>query len=134
MKDVSLAAAAAGQCTSCLELFSQYSTVIVGGDPKPRRKPASHGLMRVPRGPSNVPQSLRSSVGVIEITRKPAINSSNIYVLQLGVPSTHSWRAAVDVIRTPDLPKASHRQQQSHVSEKMYLVVSVYFVHALGGK
>jgi hypothetical protein len=51
----------------------RYSTVIVGGDPKLRRQPASHRLMRVP---SNVPQSLRSGVQAIEITFKPAVNSS----------------------------------------------------------
>jgi hypothetical protein len=33
-------------------------------------------LMRVPRGPSNVPQSLRSGMQAIEITTKPAVNSS----------------------------------------------------------
>jgi hypothetical protein len=33
-------------------------------------------LMRVPRGPRNVPQSLRSGMQAIEITTKPAVNSS----------------------------------------------------------
>ena len=54
----------------------QYSTVIVG-DSKPQRQLASHRLMRVPRGPSNVPESLRSGVRAIEITTKPAVNSSS---------------------------------------------------------
>ena len=39
--------------------------------------------MRVPRGPSNVPQSLRSGVQAIEITFKPAkfYLSQYVYVL-----------------------------------------------------
>jgi hypothetical protein len=63
----------ARQCDKLVAIqLTARNTVIVGGDPKPRRKPASHGLMRVPRGPSNVPQSLTSGVQAIEITFKPA--------------------------------------------------------------
>jgi hypothetical protein len=43
----------------------QYSTVIVGGGPKPPHKPASKGLMRMCVGPDNVPKSFRSGVGAI---------------------------------------------------------------------
>ena len=41
----------------------QYSTVIVGGDPNPRRKPASLGLMRVPEGMIRTPVSQVRYVG-----------------------------------------------------------------------
>jgi hypothetical protein len=34
---------------------NSHSTAIVGGDPKPWRRPASLGLVMVPKGPSNVP-------------------------------------------------------------------------------
>jgi hypothetical protein len=38
--------------------------------------PASHMLMRVPRGPSNATQSLRSGVRAIQVTTKPSVNTS----------------------------------------------------------
>ena len=52
--------------------------------------------------PDTYPGFPDKSVEANEITHKPAVNSSSIFVLQLGVPDTHSWRAAVDMIRTRD--------------------------------
>jgi hypothetical protein len=61
-----------------------YSTV-TGTESQSQHQPVNQGLMRVPRGPSEVPQSLRSGVRVIEITTNPAVNysSSLIYVVCL---------------------------------------------------
>jgi hypothetical protein len=56
----------------------QYNTVI-GYRVPTLAKLASHGVIRVPRGPICVPQSFRSGVGATEITTKLAVNSSSLY-------------------------------------------------------
>jgi hypothetical protein len=85
------------------QLAYQYSNCGRGSQPWAlASEPGAHE--GVPIGPY-VPQFLRSSVGPMEITRKPAVTSSSIFVL-LGVPSTQDVHSPH--IYTLQLPALVH--------------------------